>query len=429
MGNRARDGVRRQRGDGGHFRSAALRAVGLGASVLLGAAALSGCHGFSSFLSRGAAYKPKSVKKVDLAWDQMRLFAGDMNFHYAPPDDVSEVRRDQKQTMELLDKSDLDFVIVTPKLKARFWENPGEMERAYRDWQITSQAFTAMGDNHPLLILGAEYTDDQWGSASLISSDFAGSLGELAKLSRDQLKSLPNLLFEYVKLQRGLVILDTPLATPLKTPFDSPQKYARSDRSWRPLTRKGLKPQDLPKDIQWLDANYNGMEAYSVPVSIWRDKYVLDDELASTRAVLSLIDRKSLELNRRLLSTAGTDSRGRLVRATIFVAAQDRSKERILEGLRAGRVCLRSPTACTARMYSDGGAGLAVHVGGSVSGAKTVEFAWPGEGQLYRNGELVDTFTDRTTSQPARPGACDIYRVHVDNGFSGPFYVNCDLMQ
>lgn len=418
MGNRARERV-------GTLRAVAAAAgIGLG----LGALLLGGCNNFTSFLSRGAAYKPKSVRKVDLAWDQMRLFAGDMNFHYAPPDDVTEVRRDQKQSMELLDKSELDFVIVTPKLKARFWENSGELEKVYRDWQVTSQAFSSMGEGHPLLFLGAEYHDDQWGSASLIASDFAGALGELSKLSRDQLKSLPNLLFEYVKLQRGLVVLNTPLATPLKVPFDSPLKYARTDRSWRPLSRKGLKVSELPKDIQWLNANYNAMEAYSVPVSIWRDKYVLEDELASTREVLALADKTSLQLNRRILTTAGTDSRGRLVRATIFVAAPERSKDRILDGLRAGRVCLRSPTACTARMYADG-SGLAMHVGGAVSGAKTVEFAWPGEGQLYRNGELVDTFTDRTRTQPARPGVCDIYRVHVDNGFSGPFYVNCDLMQ
>jgi hypothetical protein len=427
MGNRARDLVSGLRGMG--------RKVGLGLggtavlSVALAATlGLGGCNGFTQFLSRGAAYKPKSAKKVDLAWDQMRLFAGDMNFHYAPPDDVSEVRRDQKASMELLDKSDLDFVIVTPKLKARFWENPGEMERAYREWQVASQTFNAMGEGHPLLILGAEYFDEQWGSASLIAPEFASILGELQKLSRDQLKTLPGLLFEYVKLQRGLTILNTPLATPLKVPLDSPLRYARTDRSWRGFN-KGIKLADMPKDIQWLHANYNGMEAYSVPVSIWRDKYVLDDPLASVKKVLEMVDKNSLQLNRRLLATAGTDSRGRLVRSTLFVAAQDRSKEKILEGLRAGRICLRSPTACTVRMYINGGTGVAMHVGGSVSGARTVEFSWPGEGQLYRNGELVDTFVDRTRTLPAQLGVCEIYRVHVDEGYSGAFYVNCDLMQ
>jgi hypothetical protein len=424
MGNRARDLVSSLRGLGAKV------GLGLGMTALALPLAMSlgGCNGFTQFLSRGAAFRPKSAKKVDLAWEQMKLFAGDMNFHYAPPDDVSEVRRDQKASMELLDKSDLDFVIVTPKLKARFWESPGEMERVYRDWQVTSQTFSAMGEGHPLLILGAEYFDEQWGSASLIAPDFASILGELQKLSRDQLKTLPGLIFEYVKLQRGLTILNTPLATPLKVPFDSPLKYARTDRSWRGFN-KGIKLADMPKDMQWLNANYSGMEAYSVPVSIWRDKYVLDDQLASVKQVLALIDKNSLQLNRRVLATGGTDSRGRLLRATIFVAAPDRSKEKILDGLRAGRVCLRSPTACTVRLYANGGAGVAVHVGGSVSGAKTVEFAWPGEGQLYRNGELVDTFVDRSRTLPAQPGVCEIYRVAVDEGYSGAFYVNCDLMQ
>jgi hypothetical protein len=63
-------------------------------------------------------------------------------------------------------------------------------------------------------------------------------------------------------------------------------------------------------------------------------------------------------------------------------------------------------------------------VGDAVVAERSVELRWDGEGQLYRNGELLGDFESGTT-QAANRGDCQIYQLHLGGGVSGPIYVNC----
>jgi len=347
-----------------------------------------------------------------------RLWAGDMNFHISPPDDPKQIARSLKESVDLLSKSGLDFVFVTPQIPARFWESADQFERVRRDWPSLQATLSSMSDKGPLMMVGAEYVDDKNGSATIVSVDIPKALNDI---SRDDLRANPTAFINLLWMRGALVFLNTPLATPLKAPVDSPQHYATVDRSWKPLTKPSA---GYPKDILAIHNLYDGMEAYSVPLSVWRDQYVQGDPVASVSATMSRLDLEIIRKKRRLIPVGGTDSRDSAIRPTVFIAAPERTPEALRQGLTHGRICVRSPLPCGLRVFADDQP-VASGVGDHIVAQQHIDIRWDGgEGELFRNAESVGTFEGRAL-QPTSRSECHIYRLVVDGGFSAPFYVNC----
>ncbi len=387
--------------------------VGLSGLVLLAA-----CQSFLNYLSLEAAFKPPPANKVALQ-GTLRLWAGDMGFRISPPDDPKDVRRDMRDSLELLSKSGLDFVYITPRIRARFYENSEEFERVRGSWLMVQQTLSSLAEPHPLMLLGAQYYDERAGSVAILGVDIPKILSEV---SRDELKSSPTAFMNLVSLRGGIIILNQPLATPLPVPVDTSLRFASRDHSWRPLTRPGV---EYPKDIVAANNLYDGMEAYSLPVSVWRDQYVLENPTQSLFDVEARVTQESLRKQRRLIATGGGDSRGKVIRATMFVAAPERTPDSIRRSILHGRVCVRSPTPCGVRVYADDRGGEVFGVGDGLAAERTVSFRWGDDtGDLYRNGVKIGSF-DGNTVQVASRGECHIYQLYLNNGFSGPIYVNC----
>jgi hypothetical protein len=392
-----------------------LLATGIAVGTLLSAGA---CKSMLSALSVRAAYEPKSHKSVQMQGTQ-RLWAGDMNFHISPPDDPKKVERSLKESVDLLGKSGLDFVFVTPQIPARFWESADQFERVRREWQ--SLPANDVGDDRE------DAPDDgrvpststrKNGSATIIGVDIPKALNEV---SRDDLRTNPTAFINLLWMRGALVYLNSPLATPLKAPVDSPQHFNSVDHSWKPMTKPSA---GYPKDILAINNLYDGMEAYSVPVSVWRDQYVQGDPVASLSAVMSRLDLEIIRKKRRLIPIGGSDSRDATIRPTIYIAAPERTPEALRQGLTNGRVCVRSPLPCGLRVFADAQP-VAAGVGDHIVAQQHIDIRWEGgEGELFRNAESVGTFDGRAL-QPTSRSECHIYRLVVDGGFSAPFYVNC----
>jgi hypothetical protein len=388
------------------------------AGAALCALTLGACQSFFHYLSLEAAYKPPPASKVQMN-GTLRLWAGDMNFHISPPDDQSIVRRSMRESMELIARSGLDFVYITPRLRARFFDRAEEFERVRGSWIMAQQTLASMLEPHPLIMMGAEYYDERNGSVSILHADIPKTLSEA---SREELRAAPETFINLLALRGAVIILNHPLATPLAVPVDSPLRYARTDHSWRPLTRPST---EFPRDILAVQSIYDGMEAYSIPVSVWRDQYVSENPTLSLTQVLNRMATESLRKQRRMVPTGGSDSRSNVIRATTFIAASERTPEALRRALLHGRVCVRSPTPCGVRVYPDDKGGEVYGVGDGIVAEHTVNFRWGNdEGDLYRNGERLGTFEGNTT-QAANRGECHIYQLYLNNGFSGPIYVNC----
>ena len=397
--------------------SSKLLLAGVAVSIL---AAAGGCTSLLSKLSLRAAYKPKPHKTVQMQ-GVYRLWAGDMNFHISPPDDPRKIRRTLKESVDLVNASGLDFVFVTPQIPARFWESADQFERVKRDWPSLQATLSSLSEKGPLMMVGAEYVDDKNGSATIIGTDIPKAL---ADISRDDLRTNPTAFVNLLWMRGALVFLNTPLATPVKAPVDSHQSYSSTDRSWKPLTKPSA---GFPQDILALKNIYDGMEAYSVPLSVWRDQYALGDPVASVAAVMSRLDLEIIRKKRRLIPIGGTDSRGSLIRPTVYIAAPERTPEALRQGLTNGRVCVRSPTPCGVRVFADDQP-VAAGVGDHIVASQHIDIRWEGgEGELFRNAESIGTFEGRAL-QPTSRSECHIYRLVVDGGYSAPFFVNCPAL-
>ena len=75
-----------------------------------------------------------------------------------------------------------------------------------------------------------------------------------------------------------------------------------------------------------------------------------------------------------------------------------------------------------------GALALSATVLGLLYGARSsfqLSFRWGDDtGDLYRNGVKIGSF-DGNTVQVASRGECHIYQLYLNNGYSGPIYVNC----
>ncbi|HNN92236.1 MAG TPA: hypothetical protein PKI03_08210 [Pseudomonadota bacterium] len=389
------------------------------ASALLG---LTACTTMQSYIGRNAAHKPpaaSSVQPVTPAGSPaLKLWAGDANFQL--PEGDFKASLDLPKVLETIKKSGLDFVFFNPAVKSRFYDDQSTLDNTVQRWREMRQFLETIPDPKPLFLPGLQVVDKNNGTVSLLFLDLPTMTVDLKSKN---FRQSPQLFFYSAKAFGALLFIDTPFATPVKVPVEGPDRFTSVDRSWRPITDGARDPKTFPPEIAAAEELAYGMEAYSIPVSVWRDQYGLDDPLFSLHATMRRMDDEILRRKRRMVPIAGSDSRqGKHLHPTMFIAAPSRTPQALREGLLRGRVCIRSPEPCAVRVYVDD-EGLPQGVGASLRAKQRIELRWQGEGEVIRNGESYGAFDGRATV-PAE-SQCTVLRLVVDGGYSAPIYVNC----
>ena len=360
------------------------------------------------------AYRPPPPPASPVGPRRYELLAGDLHCHVSPPDPAWHVTRDLADTVELSRKEKLDFVVLTPHLWARFYLDEGLRAQAV-SWQKMLRAEIAAEAPDGLLVIpGFEYTDGAYGHAGMAFADLEHVLAEVPL---DESRSHPERFFERWVEDGGLLVVNHPLLRPIASSF----AMAREDLSWRPFFSEG----PFPPDIAAIDRLATGFEVYNLSVTEMRDRHLLGDR---DRTLLESVHRLDVEIEkrgRRMTPVGGSDSHSHHLRATTFVLATGRSPEAIRDGLAAGRVCVRSPGACSLEARPPRGDW--VGVGERLGATDELELRAQGRDiEMIVDGEVV---ARPEAGQVARvgveKGACHVVRARVGEGFSAPIYVGC----
>lgn len=351
------------------------------------------------------------------------LLAGDLHCHVSPPDDPSHVSRGVAETVELARDERLDFVMLTPHVASRFFQDAGERAEVVAAQRRLAAALDRAGTGGVLFVRGFEYTDYRYGhvGAGLVDLERV-----LADVPVDVARRHPARFFEAIAARGGVIVVNHPLVTPL----DSMISMARADLSWRPWTARG----PFPPEIRAANRLAHGFEAYNLTATHLRDRWLVGDTERTLRGTLARLDREIVTQRRRIAPVGGSDSHSSHLRATTFVLADSRTEAGVREALRAGRVCVRSPEACSleARVSAESpwlGLGDAIEAAGATGAAApptTIEARATGEDvELYLDGATVGTPASGEPVRFAVPPRCSVLRARVGEGFSAPIYVNC----
>jgi hypothetical protein len=390
----------------------------LKASTLVLALAAAGCsvHSFEKIAMAGA-YRPDAPPAPkDEPAPRYQLFAGDMHCHVSPPDSSHDVSRGVAETIALAKEEGLDFVVLTPHLPGRFFTDEKLRAFAATAQKELSRALAERGGGGTIFVPGFEYTDARYGH---ISASFADLGAVLDAVPLDVARKEPERFFERWVERGGVLVVNHPLLTSLASLISS----ARADMSWRPWTSAD----PVPPEIGAAARLTIGFEAYNVAVTHLRDRFLLGDTEWSVREVLGRLDREIASARRRLSPFGGSDSHSGFLRATTFVLAEARTEAAIRDAIVNGRVCVRSPEACSFEARAPGGSW--VGVGGALRSDGVVEVRARGNFiVIARDGAPVAMPASGAITRvdvPAR--ACSILRARVGEGFSAPLYVNCDF--
>ncbi len=361
------------------------------------------------------SYRPERVDVAPRPAAPYQLLAGDMHCHVSPPDDPGDVTRGVSETIALAAEEGHDFVVLTPHLPARFFADPELRDRAAAGAVEMRRAFS--GAERTIFIPGFEYTDHRYGH---VGASFADLGQVLAEVPVDVARSRPEAFFERWVADGGLLVVNHPMITPL----DSVLSRARGDMSWRLWTAGP----EAPPEILAVGRLAAGYEAYNAAIAQMRDRFLLGDAEHSVREVLAGLDREIVKSGRRIAAVGGSDSHAPYMRATTFVLAESRTEAGVREAVLAGRVCVRSPGACSLEVRAPGGRW--VGVGGAIdtgaAGGSVEVRARGGDVVVVRDGAVVATPASGSAARVEVPaGRCSLIRARVDEGYSGPVYVNC----
>lgn len=326
------------------------------------------------------------------------ILAGDMHCHILPPDAPYHVSRQLPSTFEIAKKENLDFVVLTPHVPARFYEYSPRLEWVLRTQRELREQVRAL---HPDLIVipGFEYTDYRYGHVGM-------SFADPAEIDMTRFHE------SWVE-HGGLMTINHPVNLGLPS---APFQELRYDMSWRAFFGISVTP-----EIDFITTHAGAIESYNASVTQLRDQFMLDDEDRSLRTVASLIDHESRRQNRKIAAVGGSDSHGEWLRATTFVLARARTKEALREGLAEARTCVRGPEACTLQARADRDW---VRVGDSLTTTKgSLEVQAQGDDITYVvNGSRHRAENGRI---PIPTDHCTIVRAIVDRSWSSGIYVNC----
>ncbi|HRI68927.1 MAG TPA: hypothetical protein PK156_32075 [Polyangium sp.] len=343
-----------------------------------------------------------------------QILAGDLHCHVTPPDSPYHVSRNLAETIDLARGEKLDFVVLTPHLRAQFFLDSGSRASAVGALNRLEHDVSQLDHAEMLVFVGFEYTDFDYGH---VGAAF-GNLNEvLANLAVEQAEKNPGAFFEAYVASNGLLFINHPLVTPL----DYSIEMANVDLSWRPL----IEPRSYPSEIAAANRLAHGFEAFNLTVFELRDRFLLSDPQITLRRTLTRLDQEILAQHRRLIPVGGSDSHSDHLRAATFVMAEHKSPRAIREAMLAGRVCIRDPAACTFEAREPGGAWMPI--GSSFQNVEQLEVRAQGNDvHFIVNGSLAYHGSARKT-MPIRvnKGRCSLLRAQVDEGYSAPIYANC----
>jgi hypothetical protein len=356
------------------------------------------------------AYRPEPASTVDVS--PYVLLAGDLHCHVSPPDSPGHVGRDLPATVLLAEEEGLDFVVLTPHIWDEFFAHPEEREIAAEEIRALARAIDET-DTDVMFLAGFEYSTSH-GHATF---GFADLDRVLADVPLHVAAARPERFFERWVARGGVIVVNHPLLTGL----DSIIPNARWDLSWEPWTRS-VRPR---RDIAVIHRLAHGWEAENSGVAHLRDWYLTGLPHSSRRAVLNQIDRRVRNERRRMTPTGGSDSHSHHLRAVTFVLSEERSERAVRDAIVAGRVCVRSPAACTFEVRVPGGRWQAI--GASLTADGEVQVRARGEDvTVFRDGAAVArTAGGQAARVPVPSDRCSVLRAHVDGGDSAPVYVNC----
>lgn len=384
---------------------------------LAAALSLSGCatvepRAVDTLIS--SAYRPPVMEAAKPPTPSYELLAGDLHCHVAPPDWPPHVIRDLPQTAELAEQEGLDFVVLTPHVWSRFFQDQGLRDRVLSGQKALREQVATLPRRRTTFVVGFEYTDGRYGHVGASMGDLEGVL---SGLSVGESIEHPEKFFERYAASGGLLIINHPFTTPV----DFFVSIARADLSWRPFTSEG----PFPPEINTLNRMAQGFEAFNLTTTELRDRFLLRDRQHSIRSTLARLDREILEQKRPMFPVGGSDSHGHSLRATTFALSEGRSPEQIRAALVAGRVCIRAPGACTLQARAPDADW--VPVGTQLHRYPRVEVRAQGERvEILRNGQLAGRGDRGQVVEVATPeGECSVIRATVDEGASAPIYVNC----
>lgn len=348
------------------------------------------------------------------AASRYELLAGDLHCHVLPPDSPEEVNRTVAETIDLAAEEHLDFVILTPHVWSRFFQSP-ELRRAVLDGREALRAeLAAKATGKTIFILGMEYTDHRYGH---VGASFADLEAVLDDVPVSVAVAHPDRFFERFVARGGLLVVNHPLVTPLDSMFS----IARADLSWRPFTARG----PFPAEIRAVDRLAQGFEAYNLTATHLRDRYLLGDTDHTLIATLGRLDREIVAQGRRMVPVGGSDSHTHHLRATTFVLSRERSEAGIHEALLAGRVCVRSPEACSLEARPAGASGGWEALGGAVRGEAVEVRARGDDVEIFVDGKGRRAEGGAPVRVALEAGKCSVIRARVGEGYSGPIYANC----
>ncbi len=368
-----------------------------------------GCstNGLIDYAMAGAAHPPPHA---GLVVGDRRVLAGDLHCHVLPPDSPYHVSRELDETVALAEREGLDFVVLTPHVRPRFYADAEE--RAWTEVAIRDLVTRARAKRTSVMLVpGFEYTDWSWGH---VGAGFADLDAVLAEVPLADAAAHPELFFERWVAHGGFLTINHPLLRPLAV---APVSELRADLSWR-----GFRA-DAPPEIAWIGRHAQAIETENLEVAELRDRLFLGDEDRSLRAVTHLLSDQIHAQQRRIAAVAGSDSHGHWLRADTFVLARERTVPALHQALLEGRTCVKAPGACTLELRSVGDS--AWHgVGEAIDGVDAIELRARGDDiQFFVGGDAPHTGSPTRIAVPR--DRCTLVRAVVDGGWSSPIYVNC----
>ncbi|MBI3072293.1 MAG: hypothetical protein HYY84_09265 [Deltaproteobacteria bacterium] len=296
--------------------------------------------------------------------------AGDFHCHVRPPDGPREVRSDFDDTVTMARAGGLDFVVLVPHVRGKFYE-----DAANRKWvaeanrRLTARARSV---SDIVVVPGVEYTDGDSGHIGVSFVDLADVLD-----AREP-------FFEAVVRQSGILNIHHPYALPMSLPF-----YRRGlpDMSWRPFTR-GTK---IPREIAFVNDRYSAIEVFNHSKSVV-DRVVQGDRFIDIRRALAKADTEVVRRGHPIALIGGSDNHAFSLRATTYVFAETRDGPGIANAVRGAHTCAMGPDACTFQVRSsvDRRWRIVGDVVKTTTGdAGWIEARWRGDGTLVANGERI----------------------------------------
>jgi len=408
--------------------SAIARSLTLAAAVAAAAPALGGCggrtvtHHFVDAVMASAhrpappAPHPAGPPDPEAPGSRYLVLAGDLHCHVSPPDRPPHVTRGLAETVALAREEKLDFVVLTPHLRAPFFLSVEGRARAVAGLAGLARGVARLAPGGPIFIVGFEYTDFDYGH---VGASFADLEEVLAAVSIEEAHRRPGRFFEEYVRRGGVLVINHPLLTPLPSVLP----WASRDMSWTPFTAPG----PYPAEVVAANQLAQGIEVFNLAIAELRDRFLLFDLHASMRAVLARADREIVARGRRMTPVGGSDSHSGHLRATTFVLSEGRTREAIRDGLLAGRTCVRDPAACSLEVRAASGPWLPV--GSSLQNVEMVHARARGEGiQILVNGhEYRPEAPGVPVTVPIEAGRCSVIRAVVGEGYSAPIYANCPI--